>query len=57
MVGATLGKANASYEEAMKKLSTGRGNLVGQCEKLQKLGVKSKKQLSKALLEATAEEE
>ncbi|MBP3425676.1 MAG: DNA recombination protein RmuC [Rikenellaceae bacterium] len=56
-VGASLGKASGSYEEAMKKLSTGRGNLVGQCEKLQKLGVKSKKQLSKAMLDNQTEEE
>jgi DNA recombination protein RmuC len=48
-VGVSLGKAESAYEEAMKKLSTGRGNLVGQCEKLQRLGVKSKKQLSKAI--------
>jgi DNA recombination protein RmuC len=27
-VGASLGKAESAYEEAMKKLSTGRGNLV-----------------------------
>ncbi|MBR5454942.1 MAG: DNA recombination protein RmuC [Rikenellaceae bacterium] len=52
-VGASLGKAESAYEEAMKKLSTGRGNLVGQCEKLQRLGVKSKKQLSKAITDSS----
>lgn len=56
-VGASLGKAESAYEEAMKKLSTGRGNLVGQCEKLQRLGVKSKKQISKALTENTTDSE
>lgn len=50
-VGASLTKANSTYEEAMKKLNTGRGNLVGHCEKLKTLGVKSKKQLSKAILD------
>ena len=56
-VGASLGKAESAYEEAMKKLSTGRGNLVGQCEKLQRLGVKSKKQISKALTENITDSE
>lgn len=56
-VGASIDKANTSWEEAMKKLTTGRGNLVGQCEKLQKLGVKSKKQLTKAVLDSVADDE
>ncbi len=53
-VGASLNKANTSYEEAMKKLTTGRGNLVGHCEKLKTLGVKSKKQLSQTTLDSSA---
>ena len=52
-VGASLNKANTSYEEAMKKLTTGRGNLVGHCEKLKTLGVKSKKQLSQTTLDSS----
>lgn len=55
-VGVRLGKASDSYEEAMKKLKTGSGNLVGHCEKLQTLGVKAKKQLSKAMLDSATEE-
>ncbi len=51
VVGGSLTKAKTSYDEAMKKLSTGRGNLVGHCEKLKTLGVKSQKQISKAVLD------
>lgn len=38
-----LGKATEKYEDAMKKLSKGSGNLIGQAEKLKKLGINSKK--------------
>jgi len=44
-IGANLDKAQVSYESAFKKLSDGRGNLVGQAEKLKKLGVKPKKNI------------
>ncbi len=46
-----LDRARNSYETAFKKLSSGRGNLVGQAEKLRELGVKTKKQLPQSLLE------
>ena len=45
-----LGKASEKYSEAMKKLSTGRGNLIGQAENLKKLGVNSKKSLPEKFL-------
>jgi DNA recombination protein RmuC len=41
-LGKCLRGANQSYEDAKKKLSDGRGNLVDQVEKLRKLGVKPK---------------
>ncbi len=41
-----LNKVDEKYSDAMKKLSTGSGNLIGQAQKLKQLGVTSKKQLS-----------
>jgi DNA recombination protein RmuC len=45
-----LVKANDSFDNAMKKLSAGRGNLIGQAENLGKLGVNSKKRLPEKYL-------
>jgi DNA recombination protein RmuC len=50
-VGDALRKAGKSYDGAMNKLSTGSGNLVGQAEKLKRLGIQTSKQLSPKLLE------
>ena len=44
-VGDHIGKSQKSYEEAMKQLKDGSGNLIGQAEKLRKLGVQGKKVL------------
>jgi DNA recombination protein RmuC len=44
-IGKSLHGASQSYEEARKKLSEGRGNLVFQVEELRKLGVKRKAQI------------
>ncbi len=52
-----LAKAGEKYNDAMKKLSTGRGNLITQAEQLKKLGVNTKKQLpEKFLMEEEGEE-
>ena len=51
-----LVKADESYQSAINKLSTGRGNLIGQAEKLKKLGIKSKKALPEALRPEDEEE-
>ncbi len=52
-----LGRARKSYENAYSQLKTGRGNLIGQAEKLRELGVRAKKSLPQSLLdEATVEE-
>lgn len=40
-----LKKVDEKYGEAMKKLSKGSGNLIGQAQKLKQLGVSTKKQL------------
>jgi len=44
-IGANIDKAQSSYNSALKQLKEGPGNLVGQAEKLRKLGVKTKKSL------------
>ncbi len=45
-VGDQIDRARRSHDEAMGKLATGRGNLVGQVETLKKLGAKTAKQIS-----------
>jgi len=44
-VGQKLSGVQQSYQSAMNKLHTGKGNLIGRVEKLKKLGAKAKKQL------------
>lgn len=44
-IGARLGQAQSAYDGAMAKLSTGRGNLLGQIDKLKELGAKTSKSL------------
>jgi DNA recombination protein RmuC len=45
-----ISRAGESWKEAMTKLKTGRGNLIGQAEKLRKLGLKPKKSLPGGLI-------
>ena len=56
-VGKKMEGAKLDYESAMKKLSTGNGNLVRSTEKLRQLGVKPKKNLPAQLLERAATED
>ena len=58
-VGGALYNARQAYDEALKQLSTGRGNLVSQVEMLRKLGVapKGKKQIPMRILEEAELEE
>lgn len=46
-----LGRATKAHNDAMNKLSTGRGNLVSQTEDLRRLGAKAKKRLPDELIE------
>ena len=46
-----LRQADNSYENALNKLSTGRGNIVGRVENIKLLGAKASKQLPKNLIE------
>lgn len=50
-LGKQLDTCRDSYDKAMKKISTGRGNLISQAEALPKLGVHTKKNISRSLLE------
>jgi DNA recombination protein RmuC len=51
-VGESLRVADASYQNAMSKLSTGSGNLIRQTEMLKKAGIRTSKQLPPKLLDA-----
>ena len=44
-IGSQLGKVQKTYDGAMNKLSTGRGNIIGKTEKLKTLGAKAKKSM------------
>jgi DNA recombination protein RmuC len=50
-VGRALGASQRSYDEAIKKLHTGRGNLLRQAEDLKKLGARAAKSLPAPLLD------
>lgn len=54
-VGKNIARAQKSYDEAFGQLSTGRDNLVGQADKLKKLGVKVKKELPANLVNIATE--
>jgi DNA recombination protein RmuC len=44
-IGALLDKSQETYSEAMKKLSTGKGNLLSRAEKLKAMGINAKKDM------------
>lgn len=48
-LGQSLDKAQGSYCQAMNKLSTGRGNLIGQTEGFRTLGVEVKRPINPLL--------
>jgi len=54
-VGRHLGRTQAAFDTAHKRLSSGKGNLVNQAASLHKLGVKNKKELDKKLIESASE--
>ncbi len=56
-VGSKIQGAKSDYEEAMKKLYTGHGNLISRVENLKKLGAKAKKSLPQPLLRRAGESE
>lgn len=56
-VGKQLESTQLTYSDAMKKLSTGRGHLVGRAEAIRKLGAKAAKTLSPAILQMSGVDE
>jgi DNA recombination protein RmuC len=54
-LGNRLKQAQSDYDGAFGKLSIGRGNLVGQAQKLRQLGVKPSKSLAPALVDGAYE--
>lgn len=55
-LGKQLGKAQSTYDTAMKRLSQGRGNIVNQATELVKLGVKVKKEFPQQILDTSSME-
>ncbi len=55
-VGKHLKKAEDAHHDALNKLSSGKGNLVGRAEKLHKLGIKSTKKLNQELIQDEEDE-
>ncbi len=56
-VGTSLRAADTNYSNAMKKLSEGRGNLIRQVELLKQSGIRTNKQIPRALLDAAGDDE
>lgn len=50
-VGKSLDNTKTSYQEAMSKLTEGKGNLISQTERLKELGAKAKKSINQKLLD------
>ncbi|MCC6720757.1 MAG: DNA recombination protein RmuC [Bacteroidia bacterium] len=46
VIGKNIDNAGKSYEEAMKQLGTGKGNLLTQTQELKKLGIKNSKEIN-----------
>jgi DNA recombination protein RmuC len=51
-VGRNLDRARDSFDQAHKRISTGRGNMVRRVQQLQELGARTRKKLSASVLEA-----
>lgn len=49
MIGAHLKRSQNTYDDAMNKLTSGNGNLIGRAEKMRKLGLDNKKVLPKEM--------
>jgi len=55
-IGQRLDQARTSYDQALSRLSTGRGNLVRRTIELQKLGARTEKQIAPALVQCALDE-
>lgn len=50
-IGMRIRQSQESYDQAMNRLKTGRGDLIGQADKLRKLGANNSKKISRNLLD------
>ena len=50
-IGGQISKTQESYDAAMNKLRTGKGNLIKRTEDMKKLGIKTKKKIEASLLD------
>ncbi|MDW8075814.1 MAG: DNA recombination protein RmuC [Bacteroidota bacterium] len=50
-VGETLERARRDYDDALRRLSSGAGNVIARAQRLVELGAKASKQISRSLLE------
>ena len=50
-IGKSIGQAEGKYEAALKKLYTGKGNIINRIESIKKLGAKTSKSLPQELLD------
>jgi DNA recombination protein RmuC len=50
-IGSRIEQTQNAYSDAMKKLSTGRGNLLNSAEKIRKLGAKTSKTLPQSMID------
>ena len=57
LVGKKMDEGKKAYEDSMKKLYTGSGNLITSVEKLKKMGAKAKKALPEAVLKRAETDE
>lgn len=55
-IGQRIEQARMSYEQALGRLSTGKGNLVRRTMELQKLGARAEKQIAPAIVQRATEE-
>ncbi len=56
-IGSRIEQTQSSYNDAMKKLSEGSGNLVRRAEKIKKLGAKTSKSLPGSLIDNDDDED
>ncbi len=56
-VGSRLNDAKGEYEEAMKKLWKGQGNLISRVERLKRMGAKAKKSMPENILDKATQSE
>jgi DNA recombination protein RmuC len=57
LIGKKMDEGKKAYEESMKKLYTGNGNLITSVEKLKKMGAKAKKSLPENILTRAEKDE